>query len=384
MKLQSDTLLKASLGVLVFVALGTVIAAGVVVGVDALGSSDSKPSASATRTTRTESASVSTGTGEDSVSTADPRHPFAAIRGWIVYGGHDEEIYEDRGIWAIDPTPPGGDRPSRIRLSDQPGEPVDWSEDGSSLLIVRREVGKRMPLTRVSLLEADGTEALVLDLRGFATASLSPDGSHIVYSLATRTSTQIYLAESDGGSSRLLRRGSRRWDSDEKAFFHAAVFNPTFSSDGSQIAYVDGMGDWGNSIRVMDADGSHVRVLVDWRRGGLQKDSMDNHVYRLVWSPDGSRLAFATDDGIWVVGSDGSGLRVVIRHGHNPTWSPDGSRLAYATWKGLGSSNGVVRLRIADADGRHVQTLARIAWDTTAGFAGPGPWNPLEAASSKD
>jgi hypothetical protein len=81
MKLRRDTLLKAFLGVLVFVALGTVIVAGVVVGVDALGSSDGKPSASATTTTRTESASVSTGTGEDSVSTADPRHPFAAIRG---------------------------------------------------------------------------------------------------------------------------------------------------------------------------------------------------------------------------------------------------------------------------------------------------------------
>jgi hypothetical protein len=42
MKLRRDTLLKAFLGVLVFVALGAVIAAAVVVGVDALGSSDSK------------------------------------------------------------------------------------------------------------------------------------------------------------------------------------------------------------------------------------------------------------------------------------------------------------------------------------------------------
>jgi hypothetical protein len=153
MKVQRDALLKALLGVLVFVALGVVIAAGVVVGVDALCSSESEPSASMPTTTRTESASVSTGTVEDSVSTADPPHPFASIRGWIVYGDDevvygDEGIYEYEGIWAIDPTHPGGDRPSRIRLSDQWGEPVGWSRDGSKLLIIRRFFGVApFPLT---------------------------------------------------------------------------------------------------------------------------------------------------------------------------------------------------------------------------------------------
>jgi Tol biopolymer transport system component len=68
----------------------------------------------------------------------------------------------------------------------------------------------------------------------------------------------------------------------------------------------------------MDADGSHVRGLVDSR----QKEAIDGHVYNLAWSPDGSRLAFDTDDGIWVVGFDGSGLRMVIRHGANPNWCP--------------------------------------------------------------
>jgi Tol biopolymer transport system component len=93
-------------------------------------------------------------------------------------------------------------------------------------------------------------------------------------------------------------------------------------------------------------------------------------------------LAFETDDGIWVVGSDGSELRMVIRHGHNPTWSPDGSLLAYATWKELGTWNGV-RLRIADADGSHVQTLAHIDTTSEVGwFNGPGTWNPLEPDSS--
>ena len=33
--------------------------------------------------------------------------------------------------------------------------------------------------------------------------------------------------------------------------------HPAFSPDGAQIAYFDGMGDWGNDLRVMNADGSN-------------------------------------------------------------------------------------------------------------------------------
>jgi WD40 repeat protein len=228
---------------------------------------------------------------------------------------------------------------------------VAWSRDGSKLLIFRPFIKPRGWWADVSLLNANGVVKRVLRMKNLKFASLSPDGLQVVYSTVP---LRDGFADVDGGGARLPHR---RWYGSEKTTFPTQLFAATFSPDGSQIAYVDGMGDWGNSIRVMDADGSRVRVLVDWRRGGLQKGSMDNHVYRLAWSPDGSRLAFATDDGIWVVGSDGSGLRMVIRHGHNPTWSPDGSHLAYATWKELGSSNGVVRLRIADADGSHVQNF---------------------------
>jgi Tol biopolymer transport system component len=237
------------------------------------------------------------------------------------------------------------------------------------------------PPQDVFILNGNGVEKRVARMtHGFGSASLSPDGSQIVYS---SLGSAIYLADADGGDAHVLKRRHLQRYPGEKKSIQTLLFAVTFSPDGTQIAYVDGMGDWGNSVRVMDADGGHVRVLVDWRRGGLQKDSMDNHVYRLVWSPDGSRLAFDTDDGIWVVGSDGAGLRMVIRHGHNPTWSPDGSRLAYATWKELGTWSGV-RLRIADADGSHVQTLAHIDTEPWSGFAGPGSWNPLEGASSKD
>jgi len=65
----------------------------------------------------------------------------------------------------------------------------------------------------------------------------------------------------------------------------------------------------------------------------------------LAWSPDGTRIAFATDwdyspessafahdVGVWVMNADGSDV-AELTHVSNPnsiSWSPDGSRLVYA------------------------------------------------------
>ena len=330
---------------LTWVVLGTVVTVGVVAGVDALRSSDGETSAPTATTT--ESAGEPTAT----VETAEP---FGRrVRGWIAYS-------DSEGIWAVDPTPPDGSPSGPIQLSDQAGEPFGWSRDGSQLLIYRLP----MEGTRGSglfLLNADGTETMVLQTTSVFGASLSPDGSQIAYA---RIPSGIYVVASDGGSPRLIRPGRREGHSDDEDFFRTLVFSPTFSPDGRKIAYFDGMGDWGNGLRVMNADGSHVRVLIE----SLGEDSFDTHVYRLTWSPDGSRLAFDTAQGIWVVGADGSGLTKVIRRGWKPTWSPDGSRIAYgSSWNNAQFEP----LRIADADGSHIQEFT---------YGGSGSWNPVEPA----
>jgi Tol biopolymer transport system component len=340
---------------------------------------------------------------------------FAQVRGWIVYtdefatgGGMAADEY---GIWAVDPTRPAGQASDRLQLRHLRGGgglhfvegsaaletaavPLDWSDDGTKLLFAepnprpwwpRRDTGDtaKPRWWRLVILNADGTETTVLNGRRiwfWRHASLSPDGSQVVYANWRWISRSeglrvegIYIIDTDGGRPRLLRKAGRTQVARDR-WARTGFYDPVFSPDGSKIAYIAGGGDVENGLRVMDADGSHVRVLVE--SDGKLSNGILPHCGSAgiggapAWSPDGSRLAFCGPGGIWVIGAEGSGLRKLIPNGVNPSWSPDGSRIAYQVRKGeWGSPAGP--LRIADADGGNVQEFT---WGNS------GPWNPLEPA----
>jgi Tol biopolymer transport system component len=305
--------------------------------------------------------------------TPRPEGIFSEVGGWITYGNEE-------GIWAVNPTP-GGTPSDPIHLSERPGEPVAWSSDGSKLLF-SGEVSDatRNPLDDRDLfvLNADGTETRLTKNPSSETSGsiISPDGSQVVYGCDGGMCT----VDTEGGEPRFLL-ASAGW----------GLFYPTFSPDGAQIAYFDGGGDVDNTLRVINADGSGVRVVIDQEFG---------HVHDLAWSPDGSRLAFQaagggpvriehvwivgvdgsglTDvsqegdawgaalrwspsgrqlayespGGIWVINADGSGLRQVALPGRRaPVWSPDGSRIAYLDEDSL---------YVADLDGTHVRALGTL------------------------
>jgi Tol biopolymer transport system component len=285
---------------------------------------------------------------------------FAGIHGWIVYS---EPLHRDLSdnlvagnlLWAVNPTKPG-DAADQIRVSERPGEPLGWSSDGSKLLIRRPALGSAEPgspeIFDLVVLNANGTESKVTrgsSPYGFIDASISPDGSRVVY-----TSPEgIYTFDIEQGTRHLLLPRTSRRPPGEVLTYPTAAYNPVFSPDGTQIAYFDGMGDWGHSLRIMRSDGTDIRVLLD-------RVDEPAHIDDLIWSPDGQRLAFSGQEGgIWIIGVDGSGLTKVIPNGVRPAWSPDGTRISYQ----FGGT-----LWIANADGTHV---------TKFGRGGSGPWNPL-------
>ena len=90
-------------------------------------------------------------------------------------------------------------------------------------------------------------------------------------------------------------------------------------------------------IFTMDADGSRRKQLTSFPRGGSAFDP--------AWSPDGTRIAFATGHeattlgpSLYVMDADGRNMRPLKRLpyasptalvGEAPAWSPDGTRIAY-------------------------------------------------------
>jgi dipeptidyl aminopeptidase/acylaminoacyl peptidase len=288
--------------------------------------------------------------------------PFDQVGGWIAYRSGD-------GIWAVDPARPG----RRIWLSRADGDPIAWSSDGTKLLIRRgspNQVGGAVSEMDLVVLEADGTETRLTaaDPTG---GSFSPDGSKVVYAAGPWERSAIYAVSSDGGAPELILRSTRRIRG-----FLAFAYHPALSPDGMRIAYFDGMFDHSHSLWVVNADGTERRVLLD------DELSDPGHVRALTWSPAGKWLAFTTDESLYLVRPDGTGLRRVVSGGFGTApavqWSPDGSRIAYLRMGATcGSRTGEdltceAELVIVNVDGGDEQVIEGIRTKENARIA----WNP--------
>ncbi|NJL53956.1 hypothetical protein HC928_01535 [bacterium] len=135
---------------------------------------------------------------------------------------------------------------------------------------------------------------------------------------------------------------------------------PTWSPDGTRIAFESARDVATTDIYVMNADGSGMRRLTNTAaNAGFP-----------AWSPDGRRIAYASDSTgdyeIYTINADGSGspTRVTNNAGAQdiyPTWSPDGSQIAYTANGGL--NRGEWDVYVISASGGTPRNLTRTAAD---------------------
>jgi protocatechuate 3,4-dioxygenase beta subunit len=108
-------------------------------------------------------------------------------------------------------------------------------------------------------------------------------------------------------------------------------FDPALSRDGKRIAFVENTN--GQRLIIADYDGNNPVVLTN-----------PTLPFQPAWSPDGARIAVASDKSLIVMDADGTSQKKVPFPGSGsqavsyPTWAPDGTKIAFV----LGNSAQIV------------------------------------------
>jgi dipeptidyl aminopeptidase/acylaminoacyl peptidase len=228
--------------------------------------------------------------------------------GWI---DRDENTYRS-AIWTV--RVDGSAPPRQLTSGKKADGSPRWSPDGTRLAFTSNRDGDQKQLYVLPL--SGGEPVCLTELKEDATEPVwSPDGTRIAF--CARVPDPAYEEEDD--KKRLPRR---------------------FTRHRYKLDSVGWVGDRRTHVFVVPADGSgEATQLTD----GDFEDSGP------AWSPDSRTIAFASarDDDwdvqlqqqIWVVGTDGGGLRrVTPEDDHDwyeaPSWSPDGASIACRTSQG--------------------------------------------------
>ena len=285
-----------------------------------------------------------------------PRPPSTAriafwTTGWSVPGA-SQEIFvmntDGTGITPISNTRGDDSYPS-------------WSPDGKRIAFTSHRDGN----WEIYVMNADGSDQtrLTHSPETELYPRWSPDGTKIIFSRFIKPGlADIFVMDVDGSD---VTRLTDTPNSSEEY--------PDWSPDGKTIAF-SRFGGGTAGIYLMDADGSHVRLI---QAGPL-------HFPR--WSRDGKYIAFDGQPAgckfeIYVMKADGTEMRQVTEHplscaGSNksPSWSPDGKQLVYYSLHRFEGSS--FDIFIINVDGSGETPLTHGMTDINAGGRDPD-WSPV-------
>ncbi|HXY72555.1 MAG TPA: hypothetical protein VEM41_08430 [Actinomycetota bacterium] len=267
-------------------------------------------------------------------------------------------------IWAVSPAGTGG----RVFIADGPhvyDKDAVWSPDGTRVAFLRGSRTREPPAWTRGLwvMNADGSGLRQLAGTQFANdLAWSPDGRTIAFSSTgprgLGPSSLDVVALDSGRVTRILQ---------------GDYVDPSFSPDGRRLAVIAGFDSntGTSSLEVADVDGS-----------GLHPIGPSRGLYRSAsWSPTGDWIAVqwaagpnrSLDNDIWLISPSGAPPRRLTDHygwDGQPVWSPDGSRIAFASdrcanpadvraWIRRGDGPWLRCVYVMNADGSRVHEVFR-------------------------
>ena len=186
----------------------------------------------------------------------------------------------------------------------------------------------------------------------------APDGGHIVFAMdaSSKASGHILIALPDGTDGRFVTDGPVYDD------------QPIVSPNGRRIAFVRHLADGTSAVAIVPTGGGLPVIVVTTR---TKQDDLNG----LSYSPDGARLAYVLNGGLFTIGTDGSNrvrLTPDDAHATQPRWSPDGKRILFANPDNTQQPDGR-QVRIVNANGGGLGTLTALKPDS---WAGDSTWSP--------
>jgi len=234
-----------------------------------------------------------------------------AQSGWLVFGGPAD----GSDATSSGPTGPGIGIPGQVTSAPGWEAQPALSPDGSLVAYASNESGNS-DIWLVGF-RGGGAVPLAADPATDEKPAWFPDGSALVFASDRGGRWNIWKVPVLGGSPSLLVQNAR---------------DPAISASGDQIAFV--RSEQSGEQRVYAgplADPGRARRVADGPARALQPEEDP------AWSPNGQRICYSADRGLWTVSAAGGSPTQVTRdreYDIEPTWAADGQSLYFAAYRG--------------------------------------------------
>ena len=209
-----------------------------------------------------------------------------------------------------------------LRLTNKAGREENntqpaWTADGASIVFRTNRADPSQNVADIWIMNADGSDErpLLVQPGDQRYPSMSPDGTRLAYtSQNEHGNADLWVANADGSGAHFV------YDSGQ------ADSSPVWSPDGSKLAFETHgpVGGVDGDIFVLDlVTGAATQLTADPPTAPVHDEGPS-------WSPDGTMIAFTSERAdangdIWIVRSDGSAPQQLTRSSildESPDWQP--------------------------------------------------------------